>query len=219
MHGLVLAASGASGWADFILTGMVVLVAILMTGFILLQEGKGGGLTALGGTKAAGVEGVTNPIRRATGWLAGIMFVLLIVLGIMHKPAPTTSLGEDKSAAIETAPPGEAANPVGQPAVPVNAVAPVPPAPVVPVAPDTSKAPALKAGDAPKVEAPKTDEPKADAIKTDAPKEAPKADAPKTDAPKADAPKEAPKAEAPPAPAPVAPAPAAPTPEPTKDGK
>ncbi len=206
MNGFVLAASGASGWADFILTGMVVLVAILMTGFILLQEGKGGGLTALGGTKAAGVEGVTNPIRRATGWLAGIMFVLLIVLGIMHKPAATTSLGEDKSAAIETAPPGEAPSPVGQPAVPVSATAPIPAAPVVP---DANKAPALKAGDAPKTDAPKTDAPKTDATKTDAPK---------VDAPKTDAPKEAPKVEAPPAPAP-APAPVAPTPEPTKDGK
>lgn len=62
-----------------------VVVALLMTFFILLQEGKGGGLTGLGGTKAAGVEGVTNPIRRFTGYLAGIFFVLAIVLGLMAR--------------------------------------------------------------------------------------------------------------------------------------
>jgi protein translocase SecG subunit len=201
MNGLVLAATGAGGWADVILTSMVVLVAILMTFFILLQEGKGGGLTALGGTKAAGVEGVTNPIRRATAWLAGIMFVLLIVLGIMHRPSPTTSLGEDKSAAAENASPGEAANPAVVPAVPAAAVPTVPTVPAAPVAPapDANKAPALKAGEAEKPDATKTDATKTEAPKVDGTKtETPKADASKTDATKTEAPKpEVPKAEAP----------------------
>ena len=86
---------------EIILSVAFVLVALLMTFLILLQEGKGGGLSALGGTKAASVEGVTNPIRRATGWLAGIWFVLAIVLGALHSSGqPLTSQADlDKQAA------------------------------------------------------------------------------------------------------------------------
>src|SRR5437868_8894691 len=74
-----------------ILTVILVAVGGFMTFFILLQEGKGGGLAALGGTKAAGVEGVTNPIRRATGYLAGMFFVMIIILGILNKPTPSVA--------------------------------------------------------------------------------------------------------------------------------
>jgi len=63
----------------------LLLVAAVMTFFILLQEGKGGGLAALGGTKAAGVEGVTNPIRRATAYLAGLFFLLAIAIGFLSR--------------------------------------------------------------------------------------------------------------------------------------
>jgi protein translocase SecG subunit len=71
---------------DFLLMGDVVMtlakilffiVALLMILAILLQEGKGGGLAALGGTRAEGViSGPTNPIRRATVVLA-VLFLLL----------------------------------------------------------------------------------------------------------------------------------------------
>lgn len=67
----------------WILKAAFLIVAVLMTFLILLQEGKGGGLAGLGGTKAAGVEGVTNPIRRATVWLAVIWFMLAITLGLL----------------------------------------------------------------------------------------------------------------------------------------
>ena len=73
-------------WVISVLTGLAVLTGVLMTFLILLQEGKGGGLAALGGTKAAGVEGVTNPVRRATAYLAVIFFIMLVTLGVMHKP-------------------------------------------------------------------------------------------------------------------------------------
>ena len=73
-------------WIDTVLTGLFVLTGAIMTFFILLQEGKGGGLTALGGTKAAGVEGVTNPIRRATVYMAVLFFALAIILGILNRP-------------------------------------------------------------------------------------------------------------------------------------
>src|SRR5437868_14176151 len=69
-----------------ILTVILVVLGGLMTFLIMLQEGKGGGLAALGGTKAAGIEGVTNPIRRATAYMAGLFFVLAVILGIMNRP-------------------------------------------------------------------------------------------------------------------------------------
>lgn len=77
----------------FILKIAFVIVAALTSFLILLQEGKGGGLAALGGTKAASVEGVTNPIRRATGYLSAIFFLLAIILGCMAK-STTTLVGE-----------------------------------------------------------------------------------------------------------------------------
>ena len=52
------------------------IVTILMVFAILLQEGKGGGLAALGGTRAEGVVGATNPIRRLTVVLAILFFLL-----------------------------------------------------------------------------------------------------------------------------------------------
>jgi len=69
-----------------VIKGLFILVAAIMTFFILLQEGKGGGLAGLGGTKAAGVEGVTNPIRRATAVLSIIFFSMAILLGILARP-------------------------------------------------------------------------------------------------------------------------------------
>jgi protein translocase SecG subunit len=77
-----------------ILKIIFVVVAILMTFFILLQEGKGGGLAGLGGTRAAGVEGVTNPIRRATAVLAGLFFLLAILIGwLSRSPGGQSSEG------------------------------------------------------------------------------------------------------------------------------
>jgi protein translocase SecG subunit len=86
-----------SRWVDSILTGLFVLTGGIMTFFILLQEGKGGGLTALGGTKAAGVEGVTNPIRRATVYMAILFFSLAAILGILHRPKAATKIGAGSS--------------------------------------------------------------------------------------------------------------------------
>ncbi len=83
----------------FILKAAFLLVVAAMTFLILLQEGSGGGLAALGGTRASGVEGVTNPVRRATGYLAAVWFILAIVLGAVssrqtHLAAPIGSESE-----------------------------------------------------------------------------------------------------------------------------
>ena len=53
-----------------------VIAAVLMIGAILLQEGKGGGLSALGGTQAESAFGASNPIRRMTVILSILFFLL-----------------------------------------------------------------------------------------------------------------------------------------------
>ena len=73
MHGMLQTA----------LTSMIVLVAIIMTGFILLQESKGGALTVLDSTRDLNIDTVTNPIRKATGVLAALFFVLVTVRAML----------------------------------------------------------------------------------------------------------------------------------------
>ena len=58
----------------------------LMVFAILLQEGKGGGLSALGGTQAESAFGATNPIRRMTVVLAILFFLLAGFLSYMGRP-------------------------------------------------------------------------------------------------------------------------------------
>lgn len=185
------------GWIDTILTGMFVLIGMIMTFFILLQEGKGGGLAALGGTKAAGVEGVTNPIRRATAYLAGLFFILAIILGIMHKPTQSISIGSE--------PPPPAAESAGAGAGAMKATPPAaaPKAIEVKAADVAKPAEILKTDAAKPADASKTDAKPADSAKTEVkpaekpadavkPAEAPKTDAAKpADAPKTDAAKPA----------------------------
>ncbi len=52
-------------------------VSFLIVGLVLLQEGKGGGLTGMS-TGMDGVMGAKNPLRRMTAWLF-VFFVLLTV--------------------------------------------------------------------------------------------------------------------------------------------
>jgi len=52
-------------------------VSLLIVGLVLLQEGKGGGLTGMS-TGMDGVMGAKNPLRRMTAWLF-VLFVLLAV--------------------------------------------------------------------------------------------------------------------------------------------
>jgi len=57
------------------------LVAFLLVGAILIQESKGGGLAALGGTRAETAFGSSNPVRRLTVVLAVIFFGLAGLMG------------------------------------------------------------------------------------------------------------------------------------------
>ena len=53
------------------------VVALLIVGLVLLQEGKGGGLTGMS-SGMDGVMGAKNPLRRMTAYL----FVFFVVLAI-----------------------------------------------------------------------------------------------------------------------------------------
>lgn len=179
-------------WADTILTGLFVVSGAIMIFFILLQEGKGGGLAALGGTKAAGVEGVTNPIRRATVYVAILFFILASILGILHKPkaslgvgpgsssttsAPGASAAPSETKKNEEAKPAETKPAEAKPAEGAKTDAAKPAEKTAEGAKVEEKKPAgeIKAEDKKPAETPKTEEKK--------PADAPKADDTKKDAP------------------------------------
>jgi len=65
------------------------LIAFFMVCLILLQEGKGGGIAAMGGGGMDGVMGVRNPLRRWTAYLAVVFVILALGINsyIAHKSA------------------------------------------------------------------------------------------------------------------------------------
>ena len=78
-----------------------VAAAVLMIGAILLQEGQGGGLSALGGTQAESAFGASNPIRRMTVILAVLFFLLAGFLSFMSS-RESVSPGMEQPEAVET---------------------------------------------------------------------------------------------------------------------
>lgn len=60
---------------------LIVITSILLCFVVLIQESKGGGLSAdyASGNTLLGAPKTTNVIEKATRWLAGIMVVLSIV--------------------------------------------------------------------------------------------------------------------------------------------
>ncbi len=72
------------------------IVALLLLGAVLLQESKGGGLAALGGTRAEGAFGASNPLRRLTAVLAVIFFLLASVLSLALTPKGSVTDDQDK---------------------------------------------------------------------------------------------------------------------------
>lgn len=67
----------------------IVIAAILMIGIVLIQESKGGGLSAgfSGGNAMLGVRKTTDFIEKATWGLAGAMVVLSVLCAYV---APTS---------------------------------------------------------------------------------------------------------------------------------
>src|SRR5436190_1756436 len=112
-----------------ILSPILALVGMMLIGLIMLQHGNADALAGFN-ENARAVQGVANPIRRATAWMAAIFFMLAIALGIFNRPKNLPTFEEDSNKL-------EAAAPVLTPAVtPPNTPAPAPtinpPAPVVP---------------------------------------------------------------------------------------
>jgi len=66
-----------------LLSFVLSIVALMLIGLILLQEGCGGNLIELNG-KLRAIEGVRNPIRRATGCTAAVFFVLTIACVLLR---------------------------------------------------------------------------------------------------------------------------------------
>lgn len=124
------------------------LCALLLIVAILLQESKGGGLAALGGTRAESAFGASNPLRKMTTVLSIVFLVLAGVLSIGLAPPRTKFKEGEGKDGDKKAPAGAPEKPADK--APVEVEVPIP------------------AGEPGKDKEPAKDAPK------DAPKEAPK---------------------------------------------
>ena len=169
---------------ETLVTIIHILTCLALILAILLQSGKGGGVSAAfggGAGQALGQRGATTVLGRFTGIASATFMITSMILAVYSTSEYRDETLRDIPAAEETDTKKEAAK--GKKAKTASD------------AKDSGKtagdsaAKDKAAGDkpAPKADAPKSDTPKADAPKSDAPKaDAPKADAPKADAPKAD---------------------------------
>ena len=134
--------SSASTVILTLMTVILLIVAGLMVFLIMLQEGKSGGLAALGGTSASATMGVSNPLRRGTAYLAVILFVLSVIINIAGKKGTETSndveghYDQEPTEMRETAPDSE---PKGKSEPSANSLTPaVPATPAAPAVPNPS---------------------------------------------------------------------------------
>ena len=97
-----------------ILLAAIILVAIALTGVVLLQRSEGGGLGMGGGGGAAGVQGLmsgrgqANALTRATAILAAAFFCTSLALSVL------ATMGRPQGSALDRAAPATQ----GQPATP-----------------------------------------------------------------------------------------------------
>ncbi|MAT39074.1 MAG: preprotein translocase subunit SecG [Ectothiorhodospiraceae bacterium] len=104
---------------------LILVVGVLMTASILLQNPKGGGLSgAFGGAGASvgtmlGVRHASDVLQKATWWLAGIFAGLIFIVNMFFLP----TAGEVQESAIERAAQEQPLSPVPQQA-PQSAPAP-----------------------------------------------------------------------------------------------
>jgi protein translocase SecG subunit len=160
-----------------LLIAVFVLVALLMTFVILIQEGKGGGIAGAFGGAAAESFGVkAGSVNRFTAWLATIFIGLGVVYGAVSAAESQTVLGTEPPPPPVSAPsvvPGmtddatppamDGAPPPAEPAMDAAgmdaamgetpppappAQPPAPPAPPAP-APEPAPPPAMEPGDTP----------------------------------------------------------------------
>jgi protein translocase SecG subunit len=67
------------------------VVSLFIVGLVLLQEGKGGGLTGMS-TGMDGVMGAKNPLRRMTSYLFIIFVVMCLAINMYFHSREDTSL-------------------------------------------------------------------------------------------------------------------------------
>jgi preprotein translocase subunit SecG len=112
---------------------LFVIVALLMVFVILMQRPKSEGLgAAFGGGVTENLFGAqtTNVLTKATGWLAGLFFLLTFVLSILYARQSSTGSGLRKQLE-QAAPPSEAAMPAAVPGAPPLTAPTDPSAPAV----------------------------------------------------------------------------------------
>jgi preprotein translocase subunit SecG len=100
---------------------MFVLISVLMAFAILLQEGKGGGLSALAGGGSQQIIGTSNPLRRITVIFAIAFFGLAIFLvKAMTSANAAGAARADRSDQIETTDRKNQTDAGGAPVMPVE---------------------------------------------------------------------------------------------------
>jgi len=79
--------------------------ALLLVLIVLLQSGRGGGLSGMlgGGAAAESALGPKSGLSQITGWMAGIFFLLAIVIGRLNRE-------ESAMPDVKTAQPGQEAS-------------------------------------------------------------------------------------------------------------
>jgi preprotein translocase subunit SecG len=116
-----------------VLLVLFVIVALLMVFVILMQRPKSEGLgAAFGGGVTENLFGAqtTNVLTKATGWLAGLFFLLTFALSILYARQSNTGSGLRKELE-QTAPSSEAAMPATVPGAPPLTAPTDPSAPAV----------------------------------------------------------------------------------------
>ena len=113
-----------------ILLAAIILVAIALTGVVLLQRSEGGALGMGGGPSGfMTARGAGNLLTMTTWWLAGALFVLTIVLTVVGNMdrASQSVIDADAVGALATTPQTQSqqpAQPQQQPATPAQPAAP-----------------------------------------------------------------------------------------------
>lgn len=104
------------------ITTLIFIVCVLLILIVLVQNSKGGGLSAnfTGNTQTMGVRSAADFLEKATWTLAGIFFVLCM-LAVFTMPKPEVST---KSALEEQVQNIQTTNPVAQPELPAPTAQP-----------------------------------------------------------------------------------------------
>ena len=112
-----------------ILLAAIILVAIALTGVVLLQRSEGGALGMGGGPSGfMTARGAGNLLTMTTWWLAAALFVLTIVLTVVGNMdrASQSVIDADAVGALATTPQTQSQQPAQpqQPATPAQPAAP-----------------------------------------------------------------------------------------------